>query len=117
MPFDNKLLPYNLLAMPSNFFQGIVDQYREKKQIRRPYIGLSIKSATSQKGAFVLKVNTDGPGHVGGIKLGDTIVEIDGNPITNGSDFFKAIGYKLGKEFQIKLERDGKYRTVTVNSS
>jgi S1-C subfamily serine protease len=41
---------------------------------------MSIKSAFNNKydGAYVIKVNTEGPASKADIKLGDTIVEVDG---------------------------------------
>lgn len=56
---------------------------------------MSIKSALNNKydGAFVIKVNTDGPAKKADIKLGDTIVEVDGIAVTDGSDLLKILGY------------------------
>ena len=57
-------------------------------------MGCSIKSSSEGKGAFVIKVNSEGPASKAGLKLGDTIMEIDGVGIEDGGDLFKCIGYK-----------------------
>ena len=81
-------------------------------------LGMSIKSALNNKydGAFVIKVNTDGPAQKADIKLGDTIVEVDGIAVTDGSDLLKILGYQLEKKFKLKLFKDGKFRTVELET-
>lgn len=79
---------------------------------------MSIKSAqnSSQDGAFVIKVNSEGPAQKADIKLGDTIVEIDGISVTDGADLFKILGYKIQKKFKVKLFKDGKFREVVLET-
>jgi len=76
---------------------------------------MSIKSSSSGNGAYVIKVNSDGPASTAGVKLGETIMEINDQKIANGNDFFKCVGFKLGEKFKMKLEKDGKTRVIYVN--
>jgi len=117
IPYEDKLLPTHILATPYSFLEGVLKQYKEAGRVRRPYLGMSIKSSASGTGAFVIKINSDGPANQGGIKLGDTIVEINDQKITNNNDFFKCLGYHIGQNLKMKLERDGKYRIVHIMSS
>jgi len=116
VPFEEKLLPRHLLAAPYSFIEGIIKQYKDGGRVRRPYFGMSMKTAPSGLGVSVLRVNNDGPADQGGVKLGDTVVEINDHRITNSNDFFKCVGYNLGQDFKVKLERDGKYRVVHIKS-
>jgi len=115
IPFEERLSPKHILAMPACFLEGIISQYKATGKIRRPYLGLSIKSSSSGNGAFIIRVGSDSPAFHAGVKLGDTIVEVNDRKITNNNDFFKCLGYKIGEPLKLKLERDGKYRTVIVN--
>jgi S1-C subfamily serine protease len=117
-PFNDKLLGTHMLAVPSNYLEGILSQFKQGEgEIRRPHIGMSIKSSSSGEGAFVLRVSSDGPAQVAGVKLGDTILEINDQKITNNSDFFKCVGYRLGETLKLKLENGGKYRYVTIKTT
>lgn len=116
VPFEEKLLPRHLLAAPYSFIEGIIKQYKDGGRVRRPYFGMSMKTAPSGLGVSVIQVSTDGPAEKGGVRLGDTVVEINDHRITNSNDFFKCIGYNLGQDFKVKLERDGKYRVVHIKS-
>jgi len=71
MPVETKN-ELNTIVMPHTYLDGIINQYKKNKNIRRPFLGIinyiyilgmSIKSALNNKydGAFVIKVNTEGP--------------------------------------------------------
>jgi serine protease Do len=58
---------------------------------------LSIKSTTGDdKGAFVIKVNSEGPACKAGIKLGDTIIKVNGIDVFSSQDVARVIGYNIG---------------------
>ncbi len=116
IPFEDRLLSSHILATPYSFLEGILKQVKDNGRVRRPYLGMTIKSSASGTGAFIIKINSDGPASQAGVRLGDTIVEINDQKITNNNDFFKCLGYRIGQDFKMKLERDGKYRTVHLVS-
>lgn len=117
IPYDDRILSTHILATPASFLQGVINQYKTTGRVRRPYLGMSIKSSASGSGAFIIKVNSEGPAAQGGVKLGDTIVEINDQKITNSNDFFKCLEYHIGQDLKMKLERDGKYRVIHITSS
>lgn len=112
MPFDYKHLPNHVLATPAKYIEGILEQYKRTGKVKRPFLGMSVKTAAGGNGAFIIKLNSDGPAVQGGLKLGDTITEINDQKITSNVDFMKCVGYKLGDKLKLKVERDGKARTV-----
>ena len=56
----------------------------------------------------------DGPAAVAGVKPGDTIVSLDGTPITNWNIFHTRVFTNPGKEMELIVERDGEQETLTV---
>ena len=115
LPVDPHVLDSQSILMPAGHLEAILEQYKQKKEIKRPYIGISIKSGNSVKGAFVIKVNTGAPANQAGVRLGDTITAVNGFKINNADEFFKALGYRLGP-IKLTLERDGKTRDVDLTS-
>jgi len=55
-----------------------------------------------------------GPAAAAGIKPGDTIVSIDGTPITSWSQSTQIIRGSAGRALPVVIERDGRRSTVTV---
>lgn len=55
-----------------------------------------------------------GPAAAAGIKPGDTIVSIDGTPITSWSQSTQIIRASAGRALPVVIERDGRRSTVTV---
>jgi hypothetical protein len=115
LPVDPKILGSHTVLMPATHLEAILEQYKHKKEVKRPYIGVSLKSGNSVKGAFIIKVNTGAPANQAGIRLGDTITAVNGIKITNADEFFKALGYRIGP-IKLTLERDGKIREVDLIS-
>jgi S1-C subfamily serine protease len=59
---------------------------------------LAVKRGNIPPGAFVVKVGSTGPAKSAGIKMGDTIVRIDGQSIYKVADYFKALGYEKSQQ-------------------
>ena len=59
-------------------------------------------------GAFIIKINSDSPAEISGMKLGEVIKEVDGVKIHYAADVSKIIGFQLNTTFEFRLDRDGR---------
>ncbi|WP_164740314.1 PDZ domain-containing protein, partial [Xanthomonas euvesicatoria] len=69
--------------------------------------------------AYVVDVVADSPAEKAGIKVDDIITEIDGEKVSDNVDGLGAIVGKknAGSTISIKLWRDSKEQTISVNLS
>jgi serine protease Do len=104
-------------AIPSKMVKNIAVSLVEDGIINRGYIGVSITDLTSDLkeiyktsyGAFILDVEENSPAARAGIKIGDLVIEIDGEKIKDANDLKNSIGNKTpGKTVKVTLERDTK---------
>jgi putative serine protease PepD len=60
-------------------------------------------------------VTADGPGAKAGIKAGDVITEVDGQPVHSGEELIvKTRAHRPGDRLRLTLRRGGSQRTVTL---
>lgn len=107
-------------AIPIETATSYADGFIKGDDVRRPYIGVSIyDGSTSFFGGdtkvVIESVEKGSPASDAGMKAGDIITEIDGEPVENSSYFkYKLYNHKIGDKVKIKIERDGKDKTFTV---
>jgi len=112
-------------AIPVNLARNIVAQLKEHGGVTRAWMGVGIQDLTpelaeyyglkSQKGVLVTQVFPDNPADKAGIKAKDVIVAVDGKAVATGRELSSAVaGLPIGKAVPVKLFRDGKEMTVTV---
>jgi S1-C subfamily serine protease len=80
------------------------------------FLGAGVQPATGgQAGALVKSVQSGGPAASAGLRPGDVITAVDGNPITGVNDLFKALGaYQAGDEIRVTASRKSRRLTVTA---
>ncbi|HLP02664.1 MAG TPA: DegQ family serine endoprotease [Opitutaceae bacterium] len=110
-------------AIPSNLARAVMEQLITKGKIERGYIGVGIQDITEdlKKGFGVdegVIVNGTSPGSAGekaGIKQGDVIVKLDGQPVVDARRLRLMVGrYTPGTEVKLEVIRDGKPQTFTL---
>ena len=87
-----------------------------------PQVGVGVTPLTPQLaqyfgvegGLLINNVRLDLPGSKAGLKAGDVIVEIDGEPVRAGFARMRAIDNKKESDITLKIVRDRKNQTVTV---
>ena len=113
-------------SIPINLAKGIMDQLRETGTVTRGWLGVQIQTVTPElakslnlpeaKGALIAGVFKGDPADKAGIKVGDVVVEFDGNPIETDRELVAIVGNTLvGKEVKVKALRNGKEVKLTVD--
>ncbi len=113
-------------AIPVNMVKIVVAAAKSGgKQVRRPWLGASLQAVSKEiadsigldrpVGALVADMNSKGPAAEAGLKRGDVIVGVDGQPV----DDPEALGYRLGTKAiggisELSVLRDGKKTQVAI---
>ncbi|MFP4644522.1 MAG: Do family serine endopeptidase [Spirochaetales bacterium] len=115
-------------AIPVDNVAVAVDQFREDGEVTYGWLGVSISDAdelgeeltddlgiTDEEGSLIIGAYSDSPAARGGIRPGDFITAIDGEPIENSLELQRAVGQLTpGEEVDFELERDGESMTTAV---
>jgi serine protease Do len=112
-------------AIPSDEAQKVVASLKDNGAVSRGFIGVQIQPVTKDiaeamgmtepKGALVAETVRGGPAEKAGLKRGDTIVAVEGQPIREPKDLSRRIAaFDPGKSVSLTVLRDGKERTVTI---
>ncbi len=114
-------------AIPINLARAVMTQLIETGHVRRAVMGVSIRDAEAEdatlvglpeiRGVVVQDyVGDDSPARAAGIKPGDVIVALDGQPVESVPQLQQRVGFKRpGETVQITvLRRGGERRTYGV---
>jgi len=112
-------------AIPSRLAHSVVLELLETGKVRRGYLGVSISDLNpdmaeafgldSTRGALVEGVQDNTPAATAGIKRGDVIRSIDGQPVQNVADLRLTIAaMRPGSEVDMEILREGEEITLRV---
>lgn len=112
-------------ALPINLVKESIDNFKTTGEFERPYLGVSYKLISKQAallnevpaGAYVQEVVNGSPAAKAGIKVGDIIIEIDGQKLIDTKDTSLATMInrkKVGDSLKVKYWREDKETTVEV---
>lgn len=112
-------------AIPASTVDQIVTSLKDKGSVTRGFIGVQMQPVTKEiaeaiglkeaKGALVAEAMKDGPAAKAGVRTGDTIIAVDGQPINEAKDLSRKVAQVApGKSLSLTLWREGKERTVTL---
>jgi serine protease Do len=112
MPSNTVVNVYNQLIAPEHRVArgsiGIVFNAQENPAISRVY-------GAGSGGVTVSDVTPGSPAEQAGIKVGDTIISVDGKPVKNGDELVADIASrKPGSKVALGLVRNGKKQDATV---
>lgn len=112
-------------AIPSNMVRVVVDSALQGGQVRRPWLGASTQSLSSDlaealdlpspRGALIAAVVPGGPAADSGLREGDVILSIDGGAVTDAD----ALRYRIATrgangKAEFEIWRDGARKTLAV---
>ncbi|MGA2967232.1 MAG: Do family serine endopeptidase [Terriglobales bacterium] len=112
-------------AIPSQIVQPTVETLIRDGKITHAFIGVQIADVTPDNakffqlnkamGALISDVEPDAPGAKAGLRTGDVITELDGQPVTDAGQLQMLVGQKRpGDTIHLGVVRDSKLTTVPV---
>lgn len=113
-------------AIPVNMVKVVVASARQgSKIVRRPWFGARMQPVTADLaeslglerpvGAVIVSVVDKGPAADAGLKAGDVILALDGQPVDDADGFgFRLATKAIGDRAELKINRGGKVQTLTV---
>ena len=112
-------------AIPINLVKELLPQLRGKGKVTRGYLGVLIQKVTPEiaeslsmdkgYGALVANVSKDGPAEKAGVKVGDVIIEFDGNAVKESGDLPIIVARTpVEKKVRMKVLRDKKELVLNV---
>jgi len=113
------------LAIPSNTAKHVMTQLIERGKVVRGYVGIEVQDVSEKlaksfdlpttKGVLVAEVVPDGPGAQAGIKPGDFITAIAGQPVDSSSALRRLVtGLSPGAKAPFDVYRKGEKLAVEV---
>jgi serine protease Do len=112
-------------AIPSETVKSVVAQLKDKGSVTRGWIGVQIQPVTADladslgmketRGALVAEPQADGPAVKAGIRAGDVIVGVNGNPVRDARDLARQIGAMSPRDtVKLTVLQAGTEKTVAV---
>ncbi|HEX8632096.1 MAG TPA: trypsin-like peptidase domain-containing protein [Catenuloplanes sp.] len=101
-------------AIPSNKAKQVAEQLKAGKKVSHPVLGVSVTPAEGG-GAVIKAVTPDGPAAKAGLKVGDVITQVNGQPANDSDDVVGIVqAGKVGDQLQVTYTRDGAQQSVTA---
>ena len=101
-------------AIPSNTAKYVANQLIQGQPVAHPYLGVAL-AETGTGGALVGRVDPGSPAARAGLRAGDLITAIDGQPIRSADDVVAVVqGDQVGQNVTVTYNRHGAEHTATV---
>ncbi len=113
-------------AIPVNMVKVVVESAKSgSKSVRRPWLGAKLQTVTPEiaeslglarpTGALVASLSEGGPATEAGIKRGDVILSIDGQPVDDPDAFgFRFATHSLGQSASVTVRRAANDVTLPI---
>lgn len=112
-------------AIPVSVAADVVQQLKSKGRVDRGWLGVYIQDVDRNlaqslgldktEGALIAQVEEDSPAKRAGIKAGDVVVSLDGQPIIDASDLPHKVGLlPAGKKVPLTVMRKGEEKSLTL---
>ena len=112
-------------AIPVNLAKNIIAQIKSTGEVTRGWLGVGIQDISEEvaeyygikekKGVLVTEVFPDDPADLAGIKPKDVIISVNGKTVDSARQLTGMIAdTQVGDTIQIKINRNGKTRTIDV---
>jgi S1-C subfamily serine protease len=120
-------------AIPINTAERIANQLVAKGKVEHPFLGIQMVTLTPElkqninsnpnaglsvdedQGVLIAKVMPNSPAAKAGLRAGDVIQKINGQPVKDAEGVQKSVeGTQVGSNLQLELRRNQKDMNVTV---
>ena len=111
-------------AIPGRDVAFLIDQLKRFKEIRAGWLGARTQKFTPDMatalgyrgvtGAIVADVEPDSPAASVGLRLGDIVETVEGQPVVDRTTLARAAALSLGKTLTLGVWRDGKSTEIPV---
>jgi serine protease Do len=112
-------------AIPAQTVRSVVGQLKDHGAVTRGWIGVQIQPVTAEiaeslnmktaQGALVAEPQAGSPAVKAGIRAGDVITAVNGNPVKDARELARTIGAMApGTTIKLTLLRDGKETTMSL---
>jgi S1-C subfamily serine protease len=121
------LTPGSSITIPVKVAWRIADELARHGSVKRGYLGVRTQPVEipesarlslgrdQQSGLLVLWLEENGPAQKGGLFVGDTLVSVGGQPVSDPDDLFAALSSEtVGKSVALEVVRGGKLESVNV---
>ena len=113
-------------AIPVSLTQQVMEQIVRQGSVTRGWIGIEAQDITPElaesfklkevRGALIAGLMRGGPADKAGIKPGDILMEVNGNPVMDSSDMLNLIsGLKPGAPATVKIVRNQSEQKLTIS--
>jgi len=113
-------------AIPIDVAMNVAEQLKAEGKVSRGWLGVVIQEVNKDlaesfgldkpAGALVAQVLDGGPGAKGGLRVGDVILALDGQPIVVSADLPHLVGnLKPGTKVQLDVVRGGERQNLALN--
>jgi serine protease Do len=113
-------------AIPANMARNVMTQLIDKGRVRRGMLGVTVQPMTSDlarslgidqaAGALVSGVQPGGPAEKAGVKRGDVITSVNGEPVKDGNVLRNHVAeLQPGSRVELNVLRNGKPQTLTLS--
>ena len=112
-------------AIPAKTVQGVLNQIVRTGTVTRGYIGVEQQNITEElatafnlpqkDGVIIAGIVKDGPADKAGLKVGDILLKLDDQKISDTTQMLNLIAaYAPGEKKSVELLRDGKNETLNI---
>lgn len=122
-------------AIPIDRAKAIALQLERGQKVAHPFIGIGMEDLTPEfarqinsnpnspiripeiKGVLVARVVPDSPAASAGLRLGDAIVQIDGQPVNTSEELLNIVeASRIGQVLQFKIQRGEQTQQVSIRT-
>jgi len=106
------------VTVPASTVSRVIGDLLTSGRVRRGYLGVGLHPVSlpdGRNGLVVLSIEPDGPAAKAGVFVGDVLVALEGQPVSDTDDVQSHLGAdKVGKPLQAGIVRGGAPVTLTV---